>query len=238
MPTCRVLYEPIPKERTLISFLLREASSAGYEPALLPPIHLTTEIPPFFLLRPDLDPDGVETSSRDNDAQPQTSTEGVSIPIDELLGLYSPRQGILLYERGLRWVAAHHFLDRSVLQSVVLIHECGHWLTHMLPKPGTRAWPEELYLATQPEVHEGWAQLMTAWVARVAHQGCASVPRNDFESTFEVLNRHQSAKYHVYRQFESLCPTRVMQTLEWLRQLYRPASLADWKTLLDLTSGP
>ena len=55
--------------------------------------------------------------------------------------------------------------DKEWLSAVVLIHEIGHWITHQLPKPGVPTWRTDLYDSSERYVHEGWAQLITWWIA-------------------------------------------------------------------------
>jgi hypothetical protein len=110
-----------------------------------------------------------------------------------------------------------------MLRAVVIVHEIGHWVTHLLPKPGIPEWPLELYKLTEDEVHEGWAQLITWWV--VDKVG------GELEYTFHELNKSQSAPYRVYEKFKTKTPKSVMASLERLRQLRWPARLEEWERL-------
>jgi len=103
----------------------------------------------------------------------------------------------------------------------VLIHEIGHWVTHLLPKPGIPAWSKELYDMTEEDVHEGWAQLITWWVG----QGVGGT----LLQTFEKLNESQPSPYCVFENFKTYRIDSVMASLEKLRQLRWPARLEDWK---------
>ncbi len=120
--------------------------------------------------------------------------------------------------------------DEDMLRAVVLIHEIGHWVTHQLPKPGVPEWPLELYKLTEEEVHEGWAQLITWWVAKDV--------AGKFKATFKKLTRSQPAPYKIYEKFKDKPVQSVMASLERLRQLPWPARLQDWEKLCREKSVP
>ena len=143
-----------------------------------------------------------------------------TISIEELLGVYRPRhEQIVIYERGITWLRNRY--DHEWLRAVVLIHEIGHWIAHALPKPGTPTWATDLYVLGDIDVHEGWAQLMTSWIAKRVG--------GEFMATFEELNRNQSPPYHVFKQFQDEPTDGVMASLEKLRLLQWPARLQDWR---------
>ncbi len=212
-------------ERELIARLMKITRRSGYLPVALPPILLSSETPPIFVAYPELEEEDTNRDERGEDqilrgerSRPET------ISIEELLGVYEPRfQQIIIYERGIRWLGRKGF-DEKWLSTVVLIHEIGHWITHQLPQPGVPTWPTDLYVLSEPDVHEGWAQLITSWIA-------AQVGRR-FEETFERLNRNQSPPYHVFNQFKGESIDQVMASLEKLRLLQWPARLEDWKKAL------
>lgn len=162
------------------------------------------------------------------------------ITIEELLGVYIPSdKQIILYDRGIDWFAAMENLDKNLLRAVVLVHEIGHWVTHVLPKypkckslilnfiaqlPGFLEWPLKNYIATDEEVHEGWAQLITWWI--VNDTG------GELKRTFEKLNQNQSSPYLVFKKYTGYDVKRVMDSLEKLRNLGRPAKLSDWDNVI------
>ena len=192
-------------ERELIAQLMEITGRSGYLPAALPPILLSSETPPIFVVYPELE----KNEERDE-----------TISIEELLGVYQPQhEQIIIYERGIRW--RRHRLEEEWLFAVVLIHEIGHWITHMLPKPGIPTWETDLYVLGEKDVHEGWAQLMTWWIADQVG--------GEFKQTFEKLNRNQSPPYRVFEQFKDEPIDKVMASLEKLRLLQHPAQLQDWK---------
>lgn len=145
-----------------------------------------------------------------------------TVSIEELLGLYQPRdEHIIIYERGVSWFSREKGLSKDWLYAVVLIHELGHWIAHRLPKPGLPEWTTDLYVLGESEVHEGWAQLMTWWLAEDV--------KGEFIKTFETLNRGQARPYQVFKQFTKEPADEVMQSLERLRLLKWPARLDDWR---------
>ena len=98
----------------------------------------------------------------------------------------------LFNERGIEWMVVRKSFDKEWLSAVVLIHEIGHWITHQLPKPGVPTWRTDLYDSSERYVHEGWAQLITWWIANQD-----DVDRQ-FKDTFEKLNKLQSPPYRVF----------------------------------------
>ena len=146
-----------------------------------------------------------------------------TISIEELLGVYQPRhERIIIYERGIKW--RRHRMNEGWLRSVVLIHEIGHWITHVLPKPGVPTWSTDLYVLGERNLHEGWAQLITWWIAEQVG--------GPFQETFERLNQNQSPPYHVFEQFKDEPIDKVMESLKRLRHLSWPGRLQDWKEAL------
>ena len=62
-------------------------------------------------------------------------------------------------------------------------------------KPGVPTWPTDLYGSSEERnVHEGWAQLITWWIADQVD--------GEFKRTFEKLNKMQSPPYRVFEQFK------------------------------------
>ena len=106
------------------------------------------------------------------------------------------------------------------------LHEerLGHWITHMLPKKGSPDWPTDLYILGEKDVHEGWAQLFTSWIADDVG--------GDFKRTFDELNKNQSSPYHVFEQFKNEPIKNMMDSLETLRRLNWPARLQDWENFI------
>ncbi len=230
----RVAYSPNRHEAELIARLLNKALREGYWPAALPPVYVTSETPPLLAAYPELEQ---EDGDQDQDRRDWRNRDQMRIPrqrehrapeeigIEQLLGVYQPRQPqILIYSRGIAWCAERKHLDEDWLFAVVLVHEISHWLTHQLPRPGCPAWQTEMYVLGETDVHEGWAQLMTWWVADELG--------GPFKHTFEALNRHQSAPYRVFEQFKQEPVGKVMASLDRLRRLPWPARLQDWVSAL------
>jgi len=204
-------YRPDRRERKLISLLMGKVMSSGFRPASLPAIKISYDSPPLFIAYPELE-DSEESRYELFD-------------IEEVLGCYKPDDvTIILYAKGLSWCARTIDLDERVLRAVVLIHELGHWITHLFPKNGVPEWQLDLYKLTEKEVHEGWAQLLTCWVAE-SEDG-------KFKETFEKLNRFQSRPYKVFEDFTDISESKVMSSLERLRQLRWPARLMDWESFI------
>jgi hypothetical protein len=221
----RIPYNPNGDERELIARLMEITRQSGYLPAALPPILSSSETPPLFVAYPELD----EENENREDQIPRNERRWAPeiLSIEDLLGVYQPRlQQIIIYERGIKWMVRGigSYFDEEWLSAVVLIHEIGHWITHQLPQPGVPTWPTDLYVLGETEVHEGWAQLITWWIADQVD--------GKFKHTFEELNRRQSPPYHVFEQFKTEPIDKVMASLEKLRLLQWPARLEDWKKAL------
>ncbi|GIV85434.1 MAG: hypothetical protein KatS3mg052_2441 [Candidatus Roseilinea sp.] len=227
----RVPYTPSRAERQLIARLMRKARQGGFRAAALPPIFLSYETPPLFVDYPQLEDEEeqVEPQRNRNDRNEEVDRRRdipETISIEKVLGCYIPDRPpqILLYAKGLKWCARKLGFDEESLRAVVLIHEIGHWMSHLLPKPGVPEWPLEHYKLTEENVHEGWAQLMTWWIAKDVS--------GDIKDVFEKLNKSQSCPYRVFEKFTSKPVNSVMTSLEGLRRLGRPAGIKDWEDLL------
>lgn len=227
------LYHPSRDERELIAYAMDIFRNHGYQIAPLPEIYLSFEIPPLFVAYPELEEEIFYEESEkfpeeERSIIPRNKKRGKpeTVSIEELLGSYNPDHAkIVLYERGIRWFAVRYKIDKKFLRMIVLIHEIGHWITHLLPKPNVLPWPIELYKLTSQEVHEGWAQLITYWVVNKTGYR--------MEDTFEELNKHQSNIYKVYEQFKNNAESSIVDSLENLRGLKFPAKLEDWKKLIE-----
>ena len=226
----RVPYVLNSNERELVARLLEITRASGYLPAALPPILASSETPPIFVAYPDLEADDADDDRHEQyedreDRVPTNRERGrpETISIEELLGVYQPRhEQIVIYERGISWRRNRY--DHDWLRTVVLIHEISHWIAHALPKPGSPSWPTDLFVLADVDVHEGWAQLMTWWIAKQVG--------GKFMATFNELNRNQSPPYHVFRQFDSERKESVMASLEKLRLLAWPARLQDLRDVM------
>ncbi len=217
-------YSPSRNERELIARLMEKTIKSGYLPTALPSIYVSSEPPPIFIAYPELE-EGEEDDYRNkrDEYRIPRNRERIrleTISIEELLGVYQPQyQKIVIYERGIKWI--RNRFNEEWLFAVVLIHEIGHWITHQLPKPGSATWSTDLYILGETDVHEGWAQLMTWWIADEIG--------GIFKSTFEKLNKNQSSPYRVFEKFKNEPIDKVMASLEKLRQLSWPARLQDWE---------
>lgn len=225
----RIPYTPNNNERELIARVMEITRRSGYLPTALPPIFISYDPPPIFIAYPELeDYDNENQIPRNREQRNDEShlprnrerRRPETISIEELLGVYQPQhQQIIIYERGIKWRS--HLRDPEWLRSVVLIHEIGHWITHVLPKPGVPSWSTDLFSLSEMDVKEGWAQLITWWIAEQVEGA--------FKNTFEELNEWQSSPYRVFEQFKDEPRVKVMESLEKLRLLLYPARLQDWK---------
>jgi len=205
----KILHALTKYERELIAIIMQKFRANGYSLSSMPEIYISFETPPLFVAYPE-----IEEERR----RPET------IDIEELMGCYVPNPQIILYQRGLNWFSKRYDLNEKVLRGIVLIHEVGHWITHLLPKQNVPFWQTEVYKQTSNEVHEAWAQLITWWV--VEERG------GEIRDVFEKLNRHQSEIYRIYEDFKHYSTNLVINSLEMLRQLRRPAGMNDWRKFL------
>lgn len=220
------VHRPDPDERKLIALLMKITGENGYSSSALPLIFVSSETPPIFVDHPEWEEDEENWDERDKDwrLRNRERRKPEKISIEGLLGCYDPRlQRIIIYERGIKWMVREGF-EEKWLFAVVLIHEIGHWITHQLPRPGVPTWPADLYVLGERYVHEGWAQLITWWIADQVD--------GEFKRTFEDLNKMQSPPYRVFEQFKWASPDKVMASLKTLRLLQRPARLEDWEKAL------
>ena len=226
------VHRPDPDERKLIAQLMKITRENGYSSSALPLIFVSSETPPIFVDHPEWEEDEENWDERDKDwrLRNQERRKSEKISIEGLLGCYDPRlQRIIIFERGIKWLGREGF-EEKWLFAVVLIHEIGHWITHQLPKPGVPTWRTDLYDSSEPDVREGWAQLITSWIAD--HDQVDG----KFKCTFEKLNERQSWPYDVFKQFKWESPNKVMASLETLRLLQHSACLDDWTKALSKPS--
>jgi len=221
--TRRILYSLTRDERELIATIMDNVRQGGFRPALLPEIFMSYEAPPLFVAYPELEEEGGVSDMKPRVSRNNQRRLPENISIEQVLGYYVPEPKIILFARGLDWFAKKYGCNEKLLRAVVLVHEVGHWVTHLLPKPGVPEWQIDLYKLTEEDVHEGWAQLITWWVAEEVG--------GDFKCTFEELNRSQSAPYRVYEKFKGKSVGSVMASLERLRELRWPARVEDWEGL-------
>jgi len=225
LQTLRIPYTPTGDEIELIARVFDKFRRFDWGLSPLPQIFLSFETPPLFIAYPELE-EG-EDNERKNEKIPRNRQRPrpETISIEEVLGLYIPvNPHIILYQRGLKWFAKKFNLDEDFLRGIVLVHEIGHWITHLLPKKGIPEWNINLYKLTSNEVHEGWAQLITYWVVKEIG--------GEIEQIFEELNRRQSFAYQVYKNFIGIPVDKVIKSLEFLRFLNYPATIYDWEKFL------
>jgi hypothetical protein len=202
-------------EHELISRLFGIANISSDKLSQLPTITISNEIPPLFKKYSELDLDN-------DNFERETRSIPDSWPIEEVLGLYaSSDESIVLFARGINWSAKQLSIEPCWLQAVVLIHEFGHWITHRLPDAQGNTWDTKLFDAASENLKEGWAQLLTYWIANDV--------KGEFENAFDLLNRFQPYPYHVYRNYTQYSPSDVMLSLKAVRVITPSATVADWK---------
>ncbi len=221
----RIPYTPNRNEREIIARLMEKTSRSGYIPSALPSILISSEPPPLFIAYPELEAN--EDMAEENQVpKNHDRMKPDTYSIESLLGVYQPSDlQIIIYEKGIRWLCdKNDNFDADWLFSVVLIHEIGHWITHKLSKPSQPCWPTDSYLLAETEVHEGWAQLITWWIAEEI--------KGEFKSQFEELNKKQSSPYRVFEKFKKEPIKRMFDSLEELRRLSEPATLQNWINII------
>ena len=116
-------------------------------------------------------------------------------------------------------------IDVDLLSEIVFIHELGHYMQHKMPCYQSQEWKYDSYIRsyTPIDLQEGWAQLMAAWVVK---------DKKDYSHVFQSLIAVQSAPYHVFKDYERYPYRRILNSLDGLRQLGRPAKITDWETFL------
>ena len=146
--------------------------------------------------------------------------------IEGLLGCYYPStQEIHLYEIGIQWCANRLQMDADILREIVLIHELGHYIQHKMPCYKTKEWDDQLYNASYSpkDLQEGWAQLMDAWVVE---------DESEYRDVFYSLVECQSKPYHTFYRYKGYPHDKILESLDGLRQLGRPATTKDWDDIL------
>ena len=145
---------------------------------------------------------------------------------ENLLGYYIPSsQEIVLLEQGIRWFAARFSVNADLLREIVFIHEMGHYMQHKMPCYQTQEWDDVLYNDSYSpiDLQEGWAQLMDAWAVK---------NEKHYSDVFNKLVSKQRAPYLVFQNYEQYKYHSILQSLDGLRQLNRPAAIEDWDRLL------
>jgi len=177
-------------EKELIARVFEITSRNGYRYSTLPTIELSFETPPLFVAYPELEDELYEKryefdeyEREDEIFRNRDRRRPEFIDVDEVLGLYKPyEKKIVLFARGIEWHSKKYGTDPKWLYAVVLIHELGHWITHALPKDGVPMWDTDLFAMSETDLLEGWAQLITYWIAQNVG--------GEFKRVFDSLNRH------------------------------------------------
>jgi len=234
---------------------LRRFHKYKYFNSNLPTVEISYDTPPFFATNPE-EWENIEGNinikggkrERISEFDPREKRERISefdprenndsnyrkyidkglFDVEQLLGVYIARENkIILYERGIQWFAKTLSCDVNALREKVFIHELAHWATHQLPLH-TEIWPLKHYENTERNVHEGLAQLLCYWTIE-------SLPepyRQEYIDAFKKLNQNQTPPYHVYKQFLNYSKHRIINSIDRMRDLDRPATLNDWKNIV------
>ena len=196
-------------DSVLLNKLQEILSGANLTLGEMPDVYITYELPRSFKLVDNHDEEEVNL-----------------FDTESLLGYYIPeKQEINLMELGIQWCAKELNIDVDLLREIVFIHELGHYMQHKMPCYQTQEWQYDLYISsyTPIDLQEGWAQLMAAWVVK---------DKEDYSHVFQSLIAVQSAPYHVFKDYERDPYRRILNSLDGLRQLGRPAKITDWETFL------
>ena len=196
-------------DSVLLNKLQEILSGANLTLGEMPDVYITYELPRSFKLVDNHDEEEVNL-----------------FDTESLLGYYIPeKQEINLMELGIQWCAKELNIDVDLLREIVFIHELGHYMQHKMPCYQTQEWKYDLYIRsyTPIDLQEGWAQLMAAWVVK---------DKKDYSHVFQSLIAVQSAPYHVFKDYERDPYRRILNSLDGLRQLGRPAKITDWETFL------
>jgi hypothetical protein len=157
------------------------------------------------------------------------------IPIDGLLGLYTPsRQEITIFKRGIKDVAKRLSLIERDITRVVRLHEWAHALVHVgLPEAErlrvTRdeaLWPETLASVTatfqrqERGLHERLAQLIV-YHALQSLRSAAVIPEaqsalDRAAAAFEKLTQHAPVDYQIAK-YTSVPRSRVVTSVGLLK---------------------
>lgn len=197
----------------LLKRLQEILSGANLTLGEMPDVYITYELPRSFKLV-------------DNHEEGDLGDLGNLFDTENLLGYYIPKkQEINLMALGIQWCAKELNIDVDLLSEIVFIHELGHYMQHKMPCYQTQEWKYDLYIRsyTPIDLQEGWAQLMAAWVVK---------DKKDYSNVFQSLIAVQSAPYHVFKDYERDPYRRILNSLDGLRQLGRPAKITDWETFL------
>ena len=119
----------------------------------------------------------------------KSRTAGDLPPIDGWLGLYNhATQTIILYEKAIRQCARLLNVNPKQLCNVVLLHETGHWISHVWPIVGKHQWDAMSWCATLPSIHEFLAQ-------SVAYHALVALDRTAEQNIYEQLLKRQPSEY-------------------------------------------
>jgi hypothetical protein len=173
-----------------------------------------------------------------------------TIPIDELLGLYSPqRQEITIFRKGIEQVAGLLEVRPDDLRFVVRLHEWAHALFHVGLRDAERlevardesAWggvverESALWEATDHALRETIAQLITRNALTSLHASATeSAARTALEritQAFETLT-HRSPREYQIDDYSAVPWHRIVQAFAFLKERHLSGSMYVWKTVV------
>jgi hypothetical protein len=153
------------------------------------------------------------------------------IPIDGYLGLYDPHtRKIVIYMKAVRAVAERLGCTPEHLRQIVLYHEWAHAILHLGFDEKGKQCELDVYLSIEDDVHECIAQLLTTRGIDVRAQHATDAKAREVWQTiqgvvFPALERHQSARYRLWHQMESLETAKLRRVLRAVRGA---RSLTQW----------
>jgi hypothetical protein len=171
------------------------------------------------------------------------------IPIDGLLGIYTPeRQEIKIFNQGIEQVAKRLSLHQQDITLIVRLHEWAHALLHLgLPEedrlrvtqnealwPGTLAVATQAFQSLERGLHERLAQLIVYHVLRSLRSE-ASIPKAQIAleriaAAFEQLMRHAPCDYRI-EKYTSVRREKILTSIALLRS-GGLAGLSAWDTVV------
>lgn len=176
---------------------------------------------------PEGEPGPEHRPAGESDAEGAGSSASGRFDIERVLAIYRPStEEIIVCAPKIISCANSLKVHPATLLPVVLVHELGHWLMHRLRDGRDQVWDTRSYYDAHTYVHEGWAQLMTAWMANELG--------GEFQRCFEELAKHQSYPYQVFRNYVGYPRELVVRSLAFMREGPTPCGLAEWDAALAL----
>jgi len=134
----------------------------------------------------DFEKDPYTVRKRENNEEPIFDT-------DSILGDYNYNASeklITLYAKSISSAAAYLSVNANVLADVVLLHELGHWSSHVVKDKDGKMW--ENFDAADTKIKEAWAQILAYWAMKCISDSDYGKKLVD---VFRTLEKKQSKVY-------------------------------------------